>query len=882
VHRGAEKFPGSSGDNMASRLARGRRHWYGISRTSTKFITAFSRSEIKIMSGPSRPVWTLISAGQWGLLALFLCLWGGSAVLAAPAVLPELRTAAEIRRLSTQQADLRYPVRLRGVVTFFDDKIATKAFRFIQDETAGIYFYVDNPTNSPTLHAGQLVEIEGITGSGSFAPVVTSHHITILGEAPLPAAKPVTLGELTSGQEDSQFVEIRGLVQAVRFDKQTSYYTIDLITENELLTIAAARLPVAEGEQLVDSTVRVKGVCMSRFNSRRQLFDFGLLVPLPEDLVVERPAPEDPRTMPTQPIKNLLQYSWGGDIYRHRVKVAGTVTLRYSDKMYIQDDTDGLCVETRQTDLVPIGDRVEVIGFPSNGKYAPMLQNGTYRWLAEGRLFKPDIVTPDQALTGSNDCRVVQIQATLLDKAQHSKEPFLVLQADGIVFHAYMKGLGQTLEMGRLENGSKVAVTGVCVIDDLGEDWHFGTDWRAASFRLLMRFPGDVVVLEQPPWWSLTKLLWATGILCAVSLTAAGWVVLLRRRVDQQTKIIEEKLQAEGALKERYLDLFENASDMLFTHDLNGRMTAINKAGERLLQHPRDKVLSLSLVDLIAEDQRPAAREWIKQVTSGEDVSAVDWEFLNAAGQKLKLEVSSRLVEQAGRSIEVEGVARDVTARKRMEREILEISNREQQRLGHDLHDGVCQQLAAIAYRAHILARHLSEKSAAESSEAGDISHLINESLVQTRTVARGLFPVRLEEDGLLAAVEELSLGAGRLYNVKCSFTSAENLPALHNGVAMHLHFIAQEAILNAAKHSRAKAIAVRLLRDNGDLILTVKDDGVGFQLTDHDRGGMGIGIMRYRARAIGAVLELQSQPGKGTQIVCKYHLQPDEILHNT
>ncbi len=786
-----------------------------------------------------------------------------------------MRTAEEIRRLSTQQADLHYPVRLRGGVTFLDDRIPMKTFRFVPDETAGIYFYVGGTSNNPALRTGQLVEIEGETGAGSFAPVVTSHHIRVLGETNLPPAKPVSYEQLASGLEDSQFVEIHGVVRAVWFDKQTSNYVVDLATGQGQLTMFAASLPVEQGGDLVDCTVSAKGVCWSRFNSQRQLFDCGLLVPRREDLVIEQPAPNDPQTMPAQPIKSLLQYSWGGS-YGHRVKVKGTVTLRDSTKMYIQDDTEGLGVETRQDEQLRLGDQVEVLGFPAKGEYTPILKDGVYRLIAHGPPLKPQLVTPDEALTGVHDCRVVQIKATLLDRVLHGKEPFLVLQADDFVFHAQFKTLLMNLDFGKLENGSKVLVTGVCVIDDLGEDWYSNPEWRAASFHLLLRSPADVVVLEHPPWWTLPKLFGAIGILCAILLTAFGWVMLLRRRVHQQTQIIEEKLHAEAALKERYLDLFENANDMVFTHDLAGHMTSINKAGERLLQRPRGEILTKELTDLIIEDERPAVREWLKQVTAGAETTAVDWDFVNASGQELKLEVSSRLVEQAGRLIEVEGVARDVTARKRMEKEILEISNREQQRLGHDLHDGVCQQLAAIAYRAHILARHLNDKNAAESSEAGDISDLINESLVQTRTVARGLFPVRLEEDGLAAAVEELTAGTGKLYNIQCNFSSNGTLPKMHNSVAMHLHFIAQEAILNAAKHSRATVINVNLLKENDDLVLSVEDNGVGFQATDRDGAGMGIGIMQYRAKAIGAVLELRTQPGRGTQIVCKYHLQSD------
>ncbi|MGC9940822.1 MAG: PAS domain-containing sensor histidine kinase [Verrucomicrobiota bacterium] len=810
---------------------------------------------------------------QPALLILLITVGGSFRAAADSPPLGELRTAEQVRRLSAQQADLHYPVRLRGVVTFFDDKIALKSFRFIQDDTAGIYFYVDGSANNPPLHAGQLVELEGVTGAGAFAPVVTSHRIQILGETNLPPAKPISFDELESGREDSQFVEISGVIRAVRFEDSGKYYVLDLATGQGRLTLQAPQLPVARGEQLVDSTVKAKGVCITHFNSQRQLFDISLLIPSPGDLAIEQSAPNDPQAIPEQPINSVMQYSWGST-YGHRVKVAGNVVLRYSNLMYIQDGTNGLCVETKQADKVPVGERVEVLGFPAKGEYAPLLEDGTYRWIGLVPPAKPDLVTPDEVLSGTHDCRLVQIDATLLDRAEHSKEPFLVLQSHGFVFHAYLRSEGQNIDFEQLQNGSKVSVTGVCVIDDLGEDWHSGPDWRAASFRLLLRSPEDVVVLEQPPWWTLPRLLWAIAILCSAVLITFGWVVLLRRRVHQQTQIIEEKLHAEAAIKERYLDLFENANDMVFTHDLTGRMTSINKAGERLLQYQRGEILNRGLIDLITEEQRPAAKTWLQQVMTGVEIPAVDWDFVNANGQRLKLEVSSRMVEQAGRFIEVEGVARDVTARKRMEKEILEISNREQQRLGHNLHDGVCQQLAAIAYRTHILARHLKEKDMVESSEANNISSLINESLVQTRTVARGLFPVRLEEEGLTDAVEELTVNIGKLYNIKCDFSSAGTLPTMHNGVAMHLHFIAQEAIMNAAKHSQASAITVRLLRENDELVLSVKDNGVGFQSGNQDRTGMGIGIMRYRAKVIGAALDLQSQPGQGTQLSCKYHLQ--------
>jgi len=322
------------------------------------------------------------------LLMLFIMTISWQLAAIADQPLEELRTAEQIRRLSTQQADLRHPVRLRGVVTFFDDRIPTKSFRFIQDDTAGIYFYVDASTNNPPLQVGQLVEMEGETGSGSFAPVVTSHHIRILGESKLPEPKEVSFEELESGQEDSQFVEISGVIRAVRFEEQSSYYVIDLATGQGRLTLLAKQLPVAKSDQFVDCTVRAKGVCITHFNTQRQLFDIGILIPEPDDLVIEHQAPTDPGVILEQPIKSVMQYTWGSTI-GHRVKVTGTVTLHFANKMYIQNETDGLCVETRQTNYVPVGDRVEVLGFPAKGEYAPMLENSTYRWIAQGPPLKP-------------------------------------------------------------------------------------------------------------------------------------------------------------------------------------------------------------------------------------------------------------------------------------------------------------------------------------------------------------------------------------------------------------------------------------------------------------------------------------------------------------
>jgi PAS domain S-box-containing protein len=785
--------------------------------------------------------------------------------------LPVLRTAQEVRRLTAEQADRHYPVRLEGVLTFFDERTPTRAFRFIQDETAGIYFYPDTSIAPLTLATGQKVVLEGQSGKGEFAPVVQAHRIQILGEGTFPVAKPVTFEQLTSGQEDSQFVEVKGVARAVQPDTPADYYSIEIATGGGRLTAYATALPVARGEDLADATIKARGVCLTQFNLRRQLFDVRLIIPRREDLVVEKPAPRsDPFGVPTRSIGSLLQFAPEAT-YGHRVKVSGTVICRQDDRaLYLQDETEGLYAETSQRGPLQPGDVVEVLGFPIKGEYTPMLQDAVFRKLASGPAPPPDPVNADEALRGTRDCRLVRIEAIVLNRSQRGREAFLVLQTGTFIFQAYLENPVRAADFSSLQNGSRVAVTGVCLIEK-GGDWFAGEGWRAKSFRLLLRSPGDVAVLQRPPWWTLQKLLWALGLLGLVVLGALAWIAVLRRRVGQQTHIISQKLQVEAALKERYLDLFENANDIVYTHDLRGRLTSINQAGERLLQRRRDEILSRNIVELVVLDQRPAAQQWLDQVLKDAAPPTVEWDFAAASGQPIKLEISTRLIDQNGQAAGVEGIARDITERKRLERELLDISNREQRRIGHDLHDGVCQQLVGIAYLTETLADRLQERGATESTDAERISYLINNALTQTRSVARGLFPVRLEDNGLPAALEELAANAGTLFQVPCSFACQQPPETMDNAIALHLYYIAQEAVANAAKHGQAKHVYISLQPFKDHYALTVEDDGVGFALATSRHAGMGLRIMDYRARVIGATLEVKSQPGQGTVVQCLF-----------
>jgi signal transduction histidine kinase len=187
------------------------------------------------------------------------------------------------------------------------------------------------------------------------------------------------------------------------------------------------------------------------------------------------------------------------------------------------------------------------------------------------------------------------------------------------------------------------------------------------------------------------------------------------------------------------------------------------------------------------------------------------------------------------------------------------------------LHDGVCQQLAGIAFLISTLAEELEEEGVPHSTQAEKISGMINETIDQTRGVARGLFPVRLDEKGLPAALEELASNASEVFKINCRFIAEGPPVAVENEIALHLYYIVLEALANAAKHSGGSNVEITLQPSGDRWLLTIQDDGVGFSLPARDQEGMGLRILHYRARVIGATLNLQSQPGSGTVVTCLF-----------
>lgn len=225
--------------------------------------------------------------------------------------------------------------------------------------------------------------------------------------------------------------------------------------------------------------------------------------------------------------------------------------------------------------------------------------------------------------------------------------------------------------------------------------------------------------------------------------------------------------------------------------------------------------------------------------------------------------------DNAGQVVGLTGAATDVTEHKRLEKEVLQISELEQRRIGQDLHDGICQHLTGIELMSQVLEQNLAKRAKTHAAQAEKISGHVRDVINQTRSLARGLSPVVLESEGLMAALTELAASTEKLFPVKCHFVFDEPV-LLHDLIAStHLYRIAQEAVTNAIKHGKASRIEIHLSVPQDKIVLSIADNGRGFSGKIGESKGMGLRIMQYRAGMIGATLLVQRQAAGGMNVVC-------------
>jgi len=345
--------------------------------------------------------------------------------------------------------------------------------------------------------------------------------------------------------------------------------------------------------------------------------------------------------------------------------------------------------------------------------------------------------------------------------------------------------------------------------------------------------------------------------------------ITVRKRTENALRESEERSRA----------VIHQSTAGITGTDLIGHIISANEKFCSMLGYKERELVGKTIFEITHPEDIAESKRLFHRIVKKAEPYQLEKRYRCKDGSALWVSVSaSPLRDTEGKTQSAVSVVLDITDQKKaqailedrargLEGEILAISDREQRRLGQDLHDSLCQHLTAIAFMARSVALRLKNHRVIEVEHIEKIAELINDGVTEARTIARGLHPVEMEPPGLVTALA--ALVKQRHWLVPCRLEADEEISVQDSTVALHLYRIAREAVINANKHARAREIIVRMRRSGKGIELSVIDDGVGIPANSPAGSGMGFHIMEYRARSIGARLEIQQVKPHGTRLTC-------------
>jgi signal transduction histidine kinase len=430
----------------------------------------------------------------------------------------------QVQSLPIKDAKLGLPVHIRGVVTSkgrsYDNYLT------IQDNTRGVFVYLRNVSNCIPI-CGNFYDIVGHSGAGDFAPVVWADKIVRLGTGDLPEPARPTWNALVNGSMDVQWVEFQGLVTDIHSN------TLSMLLPGGQIDVQITVPEISRLDSFKKSVVTVRGVLFAKWNSLREVL-VGFVSLHNASITTDVPAPVNPFDAALKTPRELFLFDAQDSAFR-RVKVRGQIVYADANRLFLMEDGAGLQIfPADRTDVSP-GDIIEVAGYPYIGGTAPLLREALLRKTGSAILPPAKSLTEAQLTQDGLDSTRVRLEGRLLGWHIEQNLPVLEMQSGAHLYFARpaSASTGDT----SWRTGSWLALSGVYVA-------------QGKSFELLLNSPADVIVLSQPSWWTLQRLLIVVGILVIVLILALVWITQLRRLVELRTvqladEIRERELEAE-------------------------------------------------------------------------------------------------------------------------------------------------------------------------------------------------------------------------------------------------------------------------------------------------------------------------------------------------
>ncbi len=446
-----------------------------------------------------------------------------------PARLPVLMTADEVHHLKRVEAQRGYPAKVRGVVT------STSLYWgfTLHDSTSGVFVQ-----GADSVRVGDFLEVEGVTDSGGFAPLIKLSRMKRLGAGRLPEPVHPTWDQLMNGSMDAQYVEIEGIVTAV------STEGVLLLTPGGVVkAVLHSSMSQEELKRYENTLVRIRGGLIASRNDQTHEVILGEFVILNPNLIVENATSEEILSAPYKTPAELLQFDPQASLFQ-RIKMSGQIVHVGADVCYMMVGTNGVRFVANKTLALHVGNLVDVAGYPQLGGASPLLREAVVNKTGYAALPEARPLTAGNLIRAECDSTRVRVEGVLTGLRETATETVLEMQDGTQNFLARLDGEREFLHS--LPIGSRLQLVGVYTVQ--GENQIL--DQHIASFALLLDSLADIKVLARPPWWTLRRLLVMIGLLACVLVIAVLWITQLHRKVEERTVQLKEQIQKRQSVEQ--------------------------------------------------------------------------------------------------------------------------------------------------------------------------------------------------------------------------------------------------------------------------------------------------------------------------------------------
>lgn len=346
-----------------------------------------------------------------------------------------------------------------------------------------------------------------------------------------------------------------------------------------------------------------------------------------------------------------------------------------------------------------------------------------------------------------------------------------------------------------------------------------------------------------------------------------------REEIKRQTELLKQSnlaLQKEIEERLQLSMIVDSSEDAIISNTLDGTILSWNKGAEQIFGYSSLETKGQPLSMLLHSNYPEAIQRILEQIKQGKKVEHFETSCTKKDGKHINISLTlSPLKDSSLKIIGASVIARNITERNMLLKEILEAGEKVQQRLGLELHDDLCQQLTGISYLCKALEENLVQKSLAEASKAALITHQLDKTISYTRSLVKELMPVPLESNGLIPALQILASNIENLASTSCSISGSMDITIEDSALLSHLYRIVQETAHRAIKQGQAKHLDIKLAVENKSIVIAISDDGLGILKSEISREDTWLKSVHYRAGLIGASLNIQNREGKGTTVTC-------------